>query len=506
LHGTPPLRTTGVVWPLTLELLRMDPVRKSIMLSSLDSWANVAFQLCSTVVIARILTPEETGIFAVAAVFAALASSFRDFGVGEYLIQEKELTPDAIRAAFTVNIAVSWLMAALLMLLAPVAAEFYRSPGITNVIRVQAFNFLLIPFGAVTMAWFRREMNFVPILIAGLVGNSTSFVVSVGLATHGFGYMSLAWASLAGVIVTVATSLWFRPATFPRWPGFTGIRRVVDFGKFASGIYIFGQLGKGAPEMIIGRAQDMAAVGMFSRAYGLIEIFNRLVLKAVLPVCLPYFARSVRDEGTPLKGLLRATAYLTAIGWPFLAFVCAAAYSAVRLLYGAQWMHAIALAQVLCAAAAVELIYCTAKEAMLSLGKAKESNELQMLIQGMRILGLLAVVPFGLTGACWGLLAAAVLGALASHLYLRRVIGLRLSDMLMAVWRSAAVTLVSVLPLFLWTQWMPFSEDNYIRLGAAGAAVVAILWLFSMRWFAHPLWTEMQPAAAAALQKLRRKT
>jgi O-antigen/teichoic acid export membrane protein len=481
-------------------------VRSSLALSALDSYLGLVLQVVSTAIIARILTPEQAGVFAVAAVFAALASTFRDFGVAEYLIQEKALDDESIRAALAVNIAVSWAMAASLFALAPAAGSFYREPGVADVMRVQSISFLLIPFGAVTMAWFRREMDFKPQLIAGLVANVTSFVVAVGLAVNGSGYMSLAWSSVAGVVVTVATSMAMRPKSFPRWPALRGVGRVIRFGKFASGIYIFGQAGKGAPEMIIGRTQDMAAVGMFSRAYGLVEVFNRLVLRSVMPVCLPYFAKAVREQGSPLPGLLTAISYLTVIGWTFLFFMAAAAYPAVRLLYGVQWLDAIPLARILCAVAAIELIYYPAKEAMLAQGRAKESNSLQMVIQGLRVTGLLAAIPFGLQGACWGLLAASALGAFAAHRFLAASIALRWTDSLEALWPSLRVATLAVAPFALWTLLMPIDEGNYLRCAVAGGILTTLLWAAAMRGFRHPLWPEVVRIAQACRSRLSRKS
>jgi O-antigen/teichoic acid export membrane protein len=466
-------------------------VRRSIAFSALDSYLALVLQIASTVIVARILTPEQTGIFAVAAVFASLASTFRDFGVAEYLIQEKELTHDAIRAALTVNIGVSWLMAALLYLGAPWAADFYRAAGVQEVMQVQAISFLLIPFGAVTMAWFRREMNFKPMMVAGILGNSISFVVVLTLALNGFGYMSLAWSSVAGVVVTVLVAMVLRPAEFPRWPGLKGVAKVFHFGKFASGIYIFGQLGKGAPEMLIGRAQDMAAVGMFSRAQGLVEIFNRLVLRAIMPVYLPFFAKAVRDTGSPKPGLLQAMAYLTAVGWPFLAFVGIASFSVIRLMYGLQWLEAVPLARLLCAVAAVELVYVASKECLLAKGLAKESHVLQVLTQLLRVVGLMAVFPWGLAGACWGLLAAGLLGAVVSHVFLARHVDIQVLDVARAVWPSAKVCAIALAPLALWALCMPIDESNYLGVVVIAGALSTVLWLASLRWVGHPLWPEV---------------
>jgi O-antigen/teichoic acid export membrane protein len=484
----------------------MKAVRRSLTFSVLDSYAGLVLQIASTVVIARILTPEETGVFAVAVVFATLASTFRDFGVAEYLIQEREVDDQTIRAALAVNIAISWIMAALLFTLSPFAASFYRSSGISEVMRLQSLNFVLIPFGAVTMAWFRRQMNFKPIFIAGLLANTASTVVAIVLALRGFSYMSLAWASLAGVIATVATSVCMRPKNFPWWPGIAGIKRVIHFGKFASGIYIFGQIGRGAPEMILGRARDMAAVGMFSRAYGLIEIFNRLILRSILPVCLPYFAKGVREAGTPLPALLTTTSYLTAVGWPFLAFMGIYAYAAIRIMYGSQWIEAVPLSQVLCLTAAVELIYYPTTEAMLALGRAREGNRLQMFIQGARIIGLFAAIPYGLPGACWGLLAAAAFGLLISYRYLARLLSLSAADLIRAVWPSFKVTILAISPLVLWVSWIPINESNYIVLGISGGIVFAILWLGAVAYLSHPVWLEIRSAADDSMKALLTRT
>jgi O-antigen/teichoic acid export membrane protein len=478
-------------------------VRTSIVYSSLNSWFTVAFQLATTVVVARVLTPEQTGIFAVAAVFAAVASTFRDFGVGEYLIQEKELTPEVIRAALTVNIGVSWFMAVLLFLGAPFAGDFYRTAGVGDAMRVLAVNFLLIPFGAVAMAWFRREMNFKPILIIGLAANAVSFVVAVVMALKGFGYMSLAWSSLAGVVVSVIGSAVMRPKGFPWKPGLKGVGKVLHFGKFVSGIYIFGQLGKGAPEMVLGRALDMASVGIFSRAAGLVEIFHRLVLRAILPVCLPYFAKGVRADGSPVRGLLLTMSHLTVIGWTFLAFMAVYAYSSIRILYGPQWTGAVGLAQILCAAAAFELLYCTSKEAMLSVGKAKESNNLQIATESLRLLGVFAVVPFGLVGACWGLLAASLLGALTSHWVLHRVVKLRFRDVLVAVMPSLGVTALATAPLLLLTLWIPIDESNYVRMVVGGVLFTTITWVLALRFLRHPMWAELHAGAGNTWARLR---
>lgn len=310
--------------------------------------------------------------------------------------------------------------------------------------------------------------------------------------------MSLAWSSLAGVAVTVGASLWFRPANFPKWPGIKGISEVIRFGKFASGIYFFGQLGKGAPEMIIGRAQDMVGVALFSRASGLVEIFHRTVLRAVMPVCLPYFAKNNREQGGVVKGYLMSISYLTVIGWPFLSFVGFVAFSAIRIVYGTQWTASVPLAQILCAAGAIELIHYLAKEALIAAGEVKRSNVLQIGIQTSRIVGLFAVIPFGLSGACWGLLLAAAFGVALSQWNLARAIGLRTRDVVRSCLPSLYITVLSVAPVAIWVVAKGINEGNFLRFAFVGGTITATTWLLALYFFQHPLWNE----ATALTQKL----
>ena len=159
----------------------------------------------------------------------------------------------------------------------------------------------------------------------------------------------------------------------------------------------------------------MASVAFFSRANGLLEIFNKTVLRAVLPVCLPYFSQSVRLGAGTKGGYLKATSLLTGIGWPFFLVIGLLAYSAVRILYGPQWIPAVLLAQTLCVAAVLELPYFLATEAMIAEGRVDQSNRLQFWVQGLKVCGLLLAFPYGLEGACWGVVAASGLGALSGY-------------------------------------------------------------------------------------------
>ena len=90
---------------------------------------------------------------------AGLAQSVRDFGVGQYVIQERELSAGKLRAAFGVSLLVAWLLAAAVLLMASPLSLFYRQPLLRDVLQILALNFALIPFSSVTLPYLRRSFG-----------------------------------------------------------------------------------------------------------------------------------------------------------------------------------------------------------------------------------------------------------------------------------------------------------------------------------------------------------
>lgn len=469
----------------------MTSVRKALALTVASNSTGILLQLVVTMVLSRLLTPTEIGVYAVAAVLSGLAGVLRDFGVGEYMIQEKSLTDEKIRAAITANIVVSWTVSAILLLAASPVAAFYGEPGVGNVLNVLALSFLFTPFGAVAMAYLRREMRFHAMywgtLVSGVGGGGTA----IALAYNGFGYMSLAWSSLVSSILLVVVSLVLRPAHLPFLPGLKGLREVVRFGTHMTGTYAFAHLGRGAPDLIIGRLLDMASVGLFSRAGGAIELVHRFIVRGIRPVMLPYYSARLR-EGEDLKhGYLKSVTFVTGVTWPALAILGFMAYPAIRLLYGEQWVASVPLMQVLCAAFAIEVAFLTASEILIAAGAVAASSRLQFTTQAIRIVAIIAGATFGLLATSLALLVSAAVNAVVVENILRRVIRIGWQELLAACRPSIAPTLLAALPACGLLVTYGVDEKNYLWVAAVAAFIGIPAWLLGLLLQGHPLGSEV---------------
>ena len=121
-------------------------VRRALRFTTLATVLNFFLSFISVIVVSRLLKPEEIGVFSVAVSLVAYTLILRDFGVGQYFVQLKELTREHIRAGFTVMLLISWSIAALLLLARCPAASFYAHPGLAEIFSVLAFIFLILPF------------------------------------------------------------------------------------------------------------------------------------------------------------------------------------------------------------------------------------------------------------------------------------------------------------------------------------------------------------------------
>src|SRR5579862_5267561 len=129
----------------------MTTLRKSLSWSFLDKYSGMVLGVISTLILSRLLTPVDIGIYSVAAGAVGLAHMLRDFGVATYLFQEKDLTQERMRAALGVTMVFSWSVAAVMAALSSPIGTFYNAPGVAEVILVLAANFVLLPFGSIFM-------------------------------------------------------------------------------------------------------------------------------------------------------------------------------------------------------------------------------------------------------------------------------------------------------------------------------------------------------------------
>lgn len=422
----------------------MGNIRSSIVFSFAEKYLSLVLSLIGTMVLSRLLTPADTGVYSVAAVWVGIAQVFRDLGVSQYIIQEKELTRDKIRAVYSVSFATSWSIALIILLTAPLAARFYAEPRLFDVLAVLAFNFAIIPFGSVTMAYMSRELKFRDISIINLFSSVVSLAVSVGLAFGGYGVMSLAWATPVATLTTVLALVFFRPRDLPWLPGVKELRRVLSFVGFAGGASIVDEIGVAAPDIIIGKQLGMFSVGIYSKALGTVKLFHRTVSSAINPIILPYFSDTLRKQQDLKPVLVKASLYTTVLAWPFFLSLAVMAYPVIVVLLGDQWLDAVPVARVLCIG---YLFYFggffLTRHVLLANGMAKAVAGITTLSTLLLVSGILVASFFGLLYVAIVVAAVHLLNLWSSLRVMKSVLAYSPAELLLNNRKSALVALAT---------------------------------------------------------------
>ena len=466
--------------------------RRALAFSFLDRYAALILSIGSSMVIARLLTPAEIGVFSVTMVLLAFITALRDFGAGQYLVQERELTPDRIRAAWTVLLGTGCAFAVVIAALAVPVAAFYRDPRIVDIMLVIALNFAINPFGALTYAWLVREMRFDKLALMRFCGSVAGAAVSLGLAWSGAGAISLALGSLASTLINALLAAWFRPSSFPFWPGVRDLRRVFSFGGRISATSLLNAGNGGAHELMLGRLQGLEATALFSRANGLVAMFQRMFLDATQSVATPMFARASREaNGDIRQPLLMAIACVTALGWAFFIGLALLAHPVVRVLYGDQWDTSVQLTRILCVGYALALPAAMCPAALTSVGKVDWTMKLTGAALLVHVTVLLVGTTLGLTAAAMAFSLSYGLGCAIWLRAMQRATGVTWRELAEVCRKSIGVA--SVTALAPWMAVVLFGWEPTLRVASLAFASVFGIALFvaAAKWFDHPIYGEL---------------
>lgn len=469
-------------------------IRKAFAFSFLDRYASLVLNIGSSVIVARLLTPAEIGIFSIAMVLLSFAATFRDFGAANYITQEKVLTVDKIRAAFSVQLMLGFGLAILIAALSYPMAQFYEEPKLMNVMFVIALNYALNPFGAITQAWLTRELKFDALALIHFASAFGGVVVSLAMAHMGFGAISLAWGGLAATLTSVLVSVIYRPGYFPVLPGFAGVKAVLAFGSHSTAISLINAATRGSPELFLGKLQNVTSVGIFSRANGLVSMFARLVIDAVFSVSISLFSKEYRKGNSIARQYIKATSYMAALGWSFCLFLIFLALPVIRLLYGPQWDSAANITRLIALGMMFAIPVSLGSAALMAVG-AISSAVRATIISGIPVIIILGLGSYlGLIALGCAIVIGGILNCIVYYSILKRKIGFMWRDLYLALAKSGVVAMCSsVAPLVVCAIYGATSEEIALPLlfATPGAAAGFIIGIFVVR---HPLVAELQGA------------
>lgn len=479
-------------------------LRRSLFAAVVGRYAIFALQIGLSMVLARLLTPAEMGVWGVAQSAIFLSSTLRDFGAGDYLVRSGDIGPKSIGRVFAVMLSISLVCAALLWLFRNAIALFFKRPEIAGLLEIMTLTYLLMPFGLGALVVLEREYAFVKLQWMQAAATISGGATAIVLALHGFSFYSLAWAQLVQMAVLLALRAIVKPAAVFCRPIFSGWSGIFQFGLYTTLTGISSQISGQAITGAIGRLLGMESLGYYERANGISGYVGNDLTFAIMQVVYVGFSKA-KDKSEEAGALFLLTLEnFTGVMWPGYVLVALLSGPLLLLFYGPQWTAAAPLLSILCLGATIQAAYVPHVRMLTSLSRVKTIFLIEATATALRVAAVLLLARRGLAWVSLGVVLPSLPVAIFYWRALHRRLTLAKSRLVAVLLRSLAVTFCATLPVVVLLRLPAIAAAGPAIQLAATLSSAALGWLLGLFLSGHRLKNEVLIALKQLPHLLRR--
>lgn len=364
--------------------------------------ATLALRVGSLMILARLLGPQDFGLVGMVTAFTGVLYLFRDFGLSAAAVQRTTITGDQSSTLFWINVAVGICLGAVGVAAAPAVAIFYHEPRLVAVTMALSLAFVFNALGVQHSALLQRELRFTAMAMINVISLVVGTVLAIAGAMAGYGYWSLVALTVSQPLVATI-GFWIAAGWVPGIPrSLSGIRSMMHFGGTLTLNGLVAYAGYNSEKVLIGRFWGADAIGIYGRAYQLINIPTDNLNSAVGEVAFSALSR-VKDNPSRFKSyFLKGYALVLGLTLP-LTFACALfAKDLILILLGSKWEAAVPIFRLLAPTIAIFAIINPLGWLLNSLGLVVRSLRIALVCAPIIILGYVAGIPYGPKGVAFG--------------------------------------------------------------------------------------------------------
>ena len=303
--------------------------------------ATFVLRVGSLMVMARLLEPRDFGLVGMVTVVTGVFGLFRDVGLSMVTVQRATISEGQVSTLFWINLLVGAILAVLSIAVAPGLVVFYKEPRLFWVTAALATGFVLNAAGVQHSALLQRHMRFTAVAVIEIVSQVAGTAVGIGMGVAGYGY----WALVAMALTLPATATvgaWIATGWMPGAPRRNvGVRAMMRFGGAVTLNSVIVYVAYNVDKVLLGRLWGAAALGIYGRAYQLINIPTDNLNSAVGSVAISALSR-LQDDERRFKGyFLKGYSLVLALTVPVTVACAVFADDIITVLLGAKWLEAI---------------------------------------------------------------------------------------------------------------------------------------------------------------------
>lgn len=435
-------------------------------------------QIVSLIIFARLLSPEEFGLYAILMIFVVFFGMFADMGISQAIIHIKEPSDRLLSSIFYFNIFVSLVLFSIVYLFSNMISIFFEKPDIESLLQFISISFIIMSFGLVQKAIFEKQMKFKVISIIEIFAVFISTGFGIVLAYNGYGVYSLIIQTLISGIVTV-TLFWMMSNWYPKFYfSFVELKKVFSYSINLTGFFLINYFARNADNILIGKFLSAANLGIYSLAYKIMLYPLQNITHVIIRVLFPAFSHMKDDIDKLKKSYLKGIFVIALITFPIMTGLIAVADIFVSLLFGEKWMGMSLILIILAPIGMIQSIVSTVGSLYMALGNTNTMFKIGSINALVTVLSFVIGVWFGIEGVAVSY-AIANLIMLYPNLYIAwKQINLSMKNGLMLLAPLFIISILMALGVYTLDRFIINIDIQLLRLLlliTSGAALYLVL-------------------------------
>lgn len=330
-----------------------------VVYTTIAKYAGMAVALVISMILARLLTPEDFGVVAVATVIIGFINLITDFGLGPAIIQDDKLDRNDLNGLFSLTLYTGLFAAVILVLLASPIARFYGNDDLTGIVRLLSVNIVFASLNIVPNALLLKEKKFKLVSIRSFSMQCVGGVVGISCAFFGLGVYALALQSIVSSLGIFVFNYSFSSLKFFYEIRFNNIKKLFSFSIFQFLSSLLNYFTKDVDKILVGKYLSVSDLGYYEKSYRLMGMPVSNLAYVFTPIMQPMFRDFRNDMDKMCQVYGKLLKFLSIIAFPLAALLFFLAPGLISIMYGEQWLPAVRPFQLLAISVGFQILLST---------------------------------------------------------------------------------------------------------------------------------------------------
>ena len=312
----------------------------SVFWTALNKYSGMFFSIVISMVLARLISPAEFGVVAIAQIIINFFCFFADLGISSAIVQNKTLTDRNLDTLFTFSFILAFILSITFYAISPIIASYYKNPELISICHILSFNLFIGTVSVVPAALFNRDKRFKFMAKRSLFFQVLSGMLSIVYAFYGGGVYALVVPMTVSTFCIFCVNLYEYPRRLDWKFDLEPIKRIFSYSSF---IFLYGLIdffSTNLDKLIIGRSLNMKSLGLYQKSYSLMLMPMGYLSFVITPVLQPYLSDYQDNIGFIKEKYLQLIKLLSILSIPIGIFSFFAAKELIRIFYGENWLMA----------------------------------------------------------------------------------------------------------------------------------------------------------------------